>query len=365
MTDQPRTFDCTSCGAELTFAAGTDKLHCEYCGSEQVIGEAAAAAPVLEHDLDAALADMPRRLVRDLVQGGTEVRCSSCGAQTVLQGQAGSCPYCDSPVVLVNAAEQEEVIAPESVLPFKVTVEQARASFHRWVDGLWFAPNDLSERARADKIDGIYLPYWTFDARATTRYRGERGDDYTDTEYYTDSQGNRQSRTVTKTRWSSVSGTVRLTFDDVLVCGNAALPRDLIRQLEPWDLGELRPFDPAYLSGFVAERYAVDLHSAWREGQERMDERLRAAVKRDIGGDRQRIHGMNTDLADRRFKLCLLPLWISSFRYSGTVYRFLVNARTGEVAGKRPWSWIKIALAVLAALLVVGTVLALIAAAQG
>ncbi len=363
--EAPRTFDCRSCGATLTFAPGTDRLECEYCGSMQEIGGASAAGEVLEYDLADALRSAPRRAAKDLVQNGTEVCCQGCGARTVFEGQAGSCPYCDSPVVIDVQGGDEAVIAPESVLPFEVSAEEAHAAFRRWVAGLWFAPSDLVKRAAADRIDGVYLPYWTFDAQATSRYRGERGDDYQESERYTDAHGHSRTRQVTRTRWSRAAGTVRVSFDDVLVCANEALPRDLVERLEPWDLQDLRPYDPSYLSGFTAERYAVDLPDAWRRGQERMVERIRVAVRADIGGDRQRIHDLDNDLAAVTFKLCLLPLWISSFRYGGEVYRFLVNARTGEVAGKRPWSVIKIVLAVLAGLMVTCCLFMCLAAAGG
>ena len=42
------------------------------------------------------------------------------------------------------------------------------------------------------------------------------------------------------------------------------------------------------------------------------------------------------------FKHILLPLWLSAFRYRDRVYRVSINARTGEVSGERPWSWVKI-----------------------
>ncbi|MBV9774716.1 MAG: hypothetical protein JO040_12240, partial [Gemmatimonadetes bacterium] len=79
----------------------------------------------------------------------------------------------------------------------------------------------------------------------------------------------------------------------------------------------------------------------------------------DIGGDEQRIHSTDTRYDDVTFKHILLPVWISAYRYREKVYRRLVNARTGEVQGERPWSWIKIALLVLfvAALVIVGVVL--------
>jgi hypothetical protein len=56
-------------------------------------------------------------------------------------------------------------------------------------------------------------------------------------------------------------------------------------------------------------------------------------------------------------------VWITAYRFRQTVYRVLVNARTGEVQGERPWSWIKITLFVLL-LAGLGTVAYLVFAAS-
>jgi hypothetical protein len=109
----------------------------------------------------------------------------------------------------------------------------------------------------------------------------------------------------------------------------------------------LVPYADEYLSGFIAERYQVDLRQGWGRAEERMDEVIRQDVKRDIGGDHQRIHTLSTTHSGVTYKHVLLPMWICSYRYKQKVYRFLVNARTGEVQGQRPWSWVKITLAAL------------------
>ena len=107
-----------------------------------------------------------------------------------------------------------------------------------------------------------------------------------------------------------------------------------------------------YLSGFIAERYQIGVKRGWGRARERMEAVIRSDVKRDIGGDRQQIHSLNTRHSDITFKHVLLPMWICSYRYRDKVYRFLVNARTGEVQGERPWSWVKISLAVIAGIAV-------------
>jgi hypothetical protein len=80
---------------------------------------------------------------------------------------------------------------------------------------------------------------------------------------------------------------------------------------------------------------------------------IRSTVRSDIGGDEQRITTMNTTYSDITFKHILLPIWISSYRYKGKVYRFLINGQTGEVQGERPYSALKIMLAVLLVIAVI------------
>jgi hypothetical protein len=262
----------------------------------------------------------------------------------------------------VPVEQDRETIVPDSLLPFKIDGRTAGEQFKTWVTSRWFAPNDLAERAQRATIDGVYLPYYTYDTRTLAQYTGSRGEHYYETESYRDSEGKTQTRQVRKTRWYPASGDVRVDFDDVLVCASRSLPTPLIDGLEPWDLAELRGFEPAYLSGFMAERAALDIREGFETAKQKMAPQIESAIRSDIGGDEQRINHWSAEYRSVTFKLFLWPMWISSFRYDDKVFRFVVNARTGEVSGERPWSKIKIALAVLAAVVVIaGIVLAVMA----
>lgn len=338
-------FPCNSCGAKLHFKPGTESLTCPYCGAHQVI--AAPSQPVVERSFDEAMQAIRRCPVTQLAAAGREIQCQGCGAVTLVTGHAEACPFCDSPLV-VPVSEDRATIVPDSLLPFAVEHKQASDSFHKWVASRWFAPNDLSKRARRSRVEGVYLPYYTYDAETYSPYRGQRGTHYYVTESYTDSEGKRQTRQVRKTRWNSVSGSVYVSFDDILICASTSLPDKLIRKLEPWDLQALRSFEPAFLSGFMAERAAVDLEQGFDQAKVEMRPGIERAIRRDIGGDEQRISSYSTSHSEVTFKLFLLPLWLSSYRYHDKVYHFVVNARTGEPVGERPYSAIKIALAVVA-----------------
>ena len=72
----------------------------------------------------------------------------------------------------------------------------------------------------------------------------------------------------------------------------------------------------------------------------------------DIGGDEQRVSTMEIQDQDVLFRLLLMPLWVATYVAAGTVFHVYVNANTGKVIGERPYSPVKIALAVAAVLAV-------------
>ncbi len=339
-----RELTCKNCGSKLRFAPGLDSLKCPHCGtineiriSDETIEEY-DFVEFLKRGFDVA----PRQEV-------TTVKCTSCGAETTFEPNivSQSCPFCDSPLV-ISKGTTNEILQPKSLLPFKIDMKQSTETFQEWLSSLWFAPNDLKKYARQKgKFVGMYIPYWTYDSATITRYTGERGDNYVVTETYTNDQGEEEEREVVKIHWTFVSGRVDVDFDDVLVPASQSLPVNYVNALEPWDLPSLVPFDPSFLSGFKTESYQIDLKDGFEIAKQRMEPTIIEAINYDIGGDHQRIHTMETKYRDITFKHILLPLWISAYRYNEKVYRFLINARTGEVQGERPYSWIKITLFIL------------------
>lgn len=365
---QPRRFPCAQCGASLEYAPGADVLRCGHCGHENRIAD--SAAPILEQDFRETLRSLATNAA---ARDNIAIHCDSCGASYSFGAatHAGQCPFCGAPVVAKT--ERHRQLQAQALLPFKIDRDRARATFRRWLGGLWFAPGGLKDYARDDaRLAGMYVPYWTYDADTTTRYRGERGDDYQVRESYRVIENGEEVervRIVTKTRWTPTAGTVSRFFDDVLVLASRSLPRAMTERLEPWDLANLTPYREEYLSGFQSEMYGVELEQGFERARERMAPVIRRDVEQDIGGDHQRIHAQDTRYGEIRFKHVLLPVWLSAFRFRDKTYRFVVNGRTGEVQGERPYSAWKIALAVLLAALLIGGSLAawqhLSAAKQG
>lgn len=328
---------------------------CDHCGNETPIkvesGPWGGDAALVENDFEAALrgelgaAEMEETRVSS---------CPSCGAQVQFEGATHSeeCPFCATPVVADTGIHRH--IKPKGLIPFQLTEREAKKAMTDWLGGLWFAPNGLKQYARKESsLDGVYVPFWTYDADTQTAYQGQRG-----TVYYVTVRGpDGKPQQERRIRWTSASGRVSRFFDDILVLASKSLPKRYTDELAPWDLNGLTKYQPEFLSGFRAEGYTVELDEGMVEAREIMEAQIRRDIRRDIGGDAQRIDRMNTHVDDVTFKHILLPVWIAAYKYRGTSYRFVVNAQSGRVRGERPYSWVKIAFAVLGAVIVAGAVL--------
>ncbi len=362
-----RKFPCVQCGARLDFDPRARGLVCPYCGHLEVI-VSDDAGEVLERDYLDALgrADAQSKAIPG---HGTETKCPGCGAVVVLDDAvaADACPFCTTHLETAPVAAAG-LLPPESLIPFAVDLRGAREAFGAWIASRWFAPTELKTVLALGRLVGIYLPYWTYDSATDTRYEGERGTDYQETQYYTQakSDGGTEtlSRTVTRTAWSPAAGDVSLAFDDVLVPATASLSPKRLDAIGEYRLKKLTPFDAAYLSGFQAERYAIDLKAGFQLAKGTMQPGIVRAIEADIGGDHQRIHNRRTRYTAVTFKHLLLPAWVAAYRYNGKVYQVTVNGQSGLVAGERPWSVTKLAGVTLAALMLAALVAAAVMAIQ-
>jgi DNA-directed RNA polymerase subunit RPC12/RpoP len=348
-------YPCPSCGANLVYEPRDGFLTCAHCGHKEAIPQ--SAAEVEERSFEKYLRIRPEQL-EQLAANALEVQCQSCGAKSVFLPPevAGRCEFCGVQIV-AQPRSADPMLAPEGLLPFRVTQQEAGLNLHAWLSSRWFAPSDLKHFAQPDAIHGIYLPFWTYDTNTITHYTGHRGDYYYETETYTerDAQGNMVTRTrqVQRIRWSEASGTVSGWFNDVLIPATTSLPSERLNGLEPWDLAELRPYNPAFLSGFKAQRYQVDLAQGFERAQAVIAVEIERDVRSDIGGDQQSIDELSTHYSGITFKHLLLPVYAGAYRFNGRVFQIVVNGRTGEIQGERPYSVWKIALLVLSILLAI------------
>lgn len=327
---------CPNCFGVMDFDPKTGGLACPFCGHTEAI-------PVNEEEpKQAEEQDLESADKVENCNWGVEkktVICKSCGGESIYDALeiASVCPFCGSNQVM--EAFDQNTMAPGGVVPFSVTDKQASDLFQSWIKKKWFCPKMAKESAKAKNFKGIYLPYWTFDAKTYSEYVGEYGIDK-----------KREDRIVTN--WYAVRGNSTLVFDDELVCATTRHSQSMLQGIEPYRTAENKTYKPEYVAGFVAERYSIGIKDAWEMAKQSIKLRIRSTIesgiKRQYRADRVRNLRITTKYSNLTYKYLLLPVWISSYKYNDKVYQFMVNGQTGKVSGKIPISVPKVILTVAA-----------------
>ena len=229
----------------------------------------------------------------------------------------------------------------------KISETQVRNSIREWYGSRWFAPNQLKRAALTDTVKGLYIPYWTFDAQVHAEWTAESGYYYYEQETYRDSNGDLKTRQVQRVRWEPSCGQLDHFFDDELVPASRGVQPDMLRRIEPFPTKELTPYQPGFLSGWVVERYQIDLGTAAHTARQEMDEELNRMCASQVPGDTHRNLQVEADYSGQTFKHILVPIWLLTYNYGTRNFQVVINGYTATIAGKYPKSWIKITLTVL------------------
>ncbi len=346
---------CPACGAQANWNPGRQQLECLYCGTVSPYELNPESGQIEEIDLARTLRELPDEM-RGWQAAKRTVKCRSCQAVSVFDPErvGQNCEFCGSPE-LVDYEEIKSPLRPQSVLPFQVEAPQVRESIRRWYARRWFAPNKLKSKALVDTVHGVYLPYWTFDARVRCAWQAQAGYYYFTTETFRNSGGRTQTRQVRHTRWEPASGRLEHFFDDEPVSGSRGVDVALLKSVEPFPTRDLVPYDTAYLSGFVVEHYQVVLLEAAQQARESMMDQLRSMCASQIPGDTHRNLQIFPEFSGETFKHILVPVWLLTYDYGRRKFQVVVNGSTGQIAGRYPKSFWKIFLLVLAILIVVLT----------
>ena len=338
---------CPNCGGTMDFDPETGDLGCPYCGYHEEVEpeeEVKCAAELRFEDAEKY----------ENCDWGTEkktVICKSCGAETVYDALeiAGECPYCGSNQVM--EASDSKTMAPGGVVPFRVSKKQAGEKFLKWIKGRLFTPRKAKKQATPDAFKGVYLPYWTFDTDTHSSYTARYGIDV----HYRDRNGNVRTRT----HWYFTSGKYDKFINDQLAKATNRHDEDLLARIATFDTESNVEYKPEYLAGYASERYSIGLKDAWENDAKCAIRRdLESEIARYIRASRHADHVaglmVRTNYNDITYKYLLLPIWISSFKYKGKTYAFMVNGQNGHVGGQAPISALRVAIAVVLGVAAVG-----------
>ena len=336
-------FECKNCGATLIFDAKEQALKCDYCDSIEII-ELVYYKPPEEKDFFSA---------PDNTGWAAPVitsKCENCGASITSITKSGKCAFCDSPYVK-EVPNKKNIIRPENLIPFQINKKNATNLFHEWLGKGFFRPSNLKKLGLLEELNGVYVPFWTYDCYTHSTWTAQSGYYYYETEYYTTYENGRsvrRSRQVRKVRWVPSSGSRNDFYDDMLIVASKGLDYHLILKIYPFQLGALIPYKPEYLSGWLAEDYSIDVREGWSIARKQAIDSQHNRCAGDVPGDTHRFLNVNTSFSNIKYKHILLPIWVASYYYKNKQYHFLVNGQTGEVQGYKPISWLKVGAVVAA-----------------
>lgn len=336
-------FKCPNCGATTAFDPHAGSVTCSNCGSVYAIHaeRVGTSAHEYEFTLD-TLNSAPRGwgLTR------RDLHCENCGAiiSVAPTELATTCPFCGSNRVAARTAVPDS-FRPRFLIPFKVEREQCAALARAWLARGWLYPRDLVKVAHSAQFTGIYLSFWTFHAVVKAQWRAEVGYERTE-KYFQVDQGKFKTRTVIDWRWEK--GDETRVFENQLANATTHIPNPLLRRLEPFALDALVTYDPGYLAGWRASSYEIALNDAWDGARAQMREQTRQAAFAEIHSRYVRNFSMNAAFDDEAWRLVLLPVFITTYRFRDKTYQLVINGQTGQVAGDKPVAWQKVWLLVTA-----------------
>lgn len=310
--------NCPRCGAPNLVAEGEDRLlSCAFCGYRDTEQTTAKRS----NSLAAAMIKRRSQPVQWIV-GERWLKCNSCGAaRTLTQRQlADHCPFCGSKQVVMQDA-LKTIQQPDGIIPFAVSqrhaLEQVSEELKRWDQRLANVFN--SNRIERVEIEGVYLPFWVFDALVQVqRSRFSSGQQWTRNE----------QKAVQNAYQVEQIPTMK---NNIMVCAVTSPPRTLTGDLGRYRLASAQDYAPKFLAQHSAEIYTLDFDRAALDAHEQISQEIHAEYNRRASGETSVV--VAPMIQQMSFRLLLLPVWsVTVFEKDGEVRPALVNGQTGRVA---------------------------------
>jgi predicted RNA-binding Zn-ribbon protein involved in translation (DUF1610 family) len=323
-------YKCPNCNGAVQFDSRAQKMKCPYCGAEFEIAalkeyQQSQERPGTDHyEWRDAGAEWNASELDDLASNV----CPSCGAEIVGDKNMAAtvCPYCGNTQIVKKRLEG--MLKPDYVIPFRLDKKAAKAALENFYHGKKLLPDFFKRENRINSIQGIYVPFWLFDAQAEghIRYKASKTKSWSDNTY-----------NYTKTDFYSVTRGGTLGFQKIPVDGSEKMDDAYMDAIEPFNYGCLKDFETAYLSGYLAEKYDVDAQASIPRAEARVKESLTREFSKTVEGYSQvKVEDSSIGVKQGDIHYALLPVWMLNTKYQGKDYMFAMNGQSGKLIGMLP-----------------------------
>ena len=327
-------YKCPACGGALQFHSQGQNMKCPYCDTEFSVESLQELDEALRQERPSDLrweSEPSAQWNAEETQNLRSYVCQSCGGEIVGDETTAAthCPYCDNPVVF--AGQFSGKLRPDLVVPFCLDKQAAKTALANFVAKKPLLPKPFKTQNRIESIQGLYVPFWLFDAEANgdVRYRATKVRTWSDSNYI-----------YTQTRHYGVRRTGSLRFTGVPVDGSTKMDDALMESIEPFDLSGAVDFQTAYLAGYLADKYDVSSEDSILRANDRIKTSTRDVFADTVVGYTT-VNPVSTTihLEKNRVRYGLYPVWILNTRYKDKNYVFAMNGQTGKFVGDLPIDW--------------------------
>ena len=304
-------YKCAACGGLLKFSSQKQKLVCTYCKEEFDVRD-------YEFGSDAKSRSTANKIEWDYkTRMFSTYVCKNCGGEAFGDESMAStkCPFCNYPIVISERISG--FLEPDIIIPFKKNKTIAMDMYREHIKKYKYASDEFKDENHINEIVGVYIPFWTYDAdvHATLKSTHGTGD-------------NKECESIYE---------LDVSFKNVPADASKKFDNDLMDSIEPYDFEEAVPFSPAYMAGYLAQKFDVDEYLCHLRADEKIEQTTtklmnNALIKYKIGEN----NILDWEKTSYSNKYALLPVWILNTTWQNENYIFAMNGQTGKMIGDLP-----------------------------
>lgn len=271
---------CDNCGGTIKWDTRKRCLVCESCRRE--------SKPMPYHDTSDA-------------SSFSDYECPGCGAPIMMEQNSinTTCPYCGNQLILKSEISNQK--APDIVVPFFLTAEDAQKEILDHVKNQWFVPQKVKRNCSLDMIKAVYAPFWLYSCKATA---------------------------------SAFRKKIDIEFENIPGKGTIQIKNSEADMVFPYDIRNADKFSPDYILGYQAETPS--------ENDDRIIKRLKKKALISVKSKFSEYSAQHPKItySDEQISYGLFPIYIYRVILYKKTYHYVVNGQTGKVIGRLPYNFI-------------------------
>jgi len=251
-----------------------------------------------------------------------------------------NCNFCGSKFE-IEKAKDEEIAAPDGILPFKVSKENYEQAVLSWLSEGDYTPDDILNSTIFESVNGVYLPMWFYKGRYNGNWSASSGYDRTETYLGKDSKGKTVEKTRTVSDWRPSSGQCSGEFAILAFAGaGKGIKSDVAVYAHgtSFNRGDLKPYDTKYTMGFNLIEYTVDELDTWDIlGKIQANSFVETQTKPRIPGDKYKDFYVDALYDKEKPMRTYIPFWITNYKYGEKDFHvYMDGTSTLRINGVRP-----------------------------